>query len=106
MTIGVHLGAVTDLLANFLGDILDNDPGNGVADLLGYLDTMLLGDFFLNIHWILSADSLGKLFAFFSRDIDRKILASFVWHLLAFCSWYRFFNLFWHLFAMLFWNLK
>ena len=106
MTIGVHLGAVTDLLANFLRDILDNDPGDGVADLLGYLDTMLLGDFLLDIYWILSADSLGELFALFSRDIDWEILASFVGHLLAFCSWNSFFNLLWHLFAMLFWNLK
>ena len=106
MTIGVHLGAVTHLLANFLGHILDDDPGDGVTNLLGYLDAMLLGYFLLDIDWVLSADSLGELFTLFSRDIDWEILASFIWHFLAFCSRNGFFNLFWHLLAMLFWNLK
>ena len=102
----VHLGAVTHLLANFLRDILDDDPGDGVTNLLGYLDAMLLGYFLLDIHWILSADSFGELFTLFSRDIDWEILASFIWHFLTFCSRDGFFNLLWHLFAMLLRNLK
>ena len=106
MTIRVHLGAVTHLLANFLGHILDDDPWNVVTNLLGYLDTMLLGYFLFNIDWILSADSLGELFTLFSWDIDWEILASFIWHFFAFRSRNGFFNLFWHLLAMLFWNLK
>ena len=106
MTVRVHLGAVTDLFANFLWDILDDNPGDGVTNLLGYLDAMLLGYFLLDIHWILSAHSFGKLFTLFSRDIDWEILASFIWHLLTFCSRDGFFNLLWHLFAMLLRNLK
>ena len=81
MAVGGVFGAVANFLPNFLRDLLHNDPGNGVAHLLRNLHTDLLGYFLLHINGILSADCFGKFFAFFSGDIDRKILTPFVGHL-------------------------
>lgn len=73
----------TNLLGNdqdkyLLGHLLDNDPGDGVADLLGHGDADLLGDLLLDIDGVLGADCLGELFAFFARNIDREVLTAFV----------------------------
>ena len=71
-------GAVTNFLANFLRDLLDNDSGDGVTNLLRDLHTDLFGYFLLHIDWILSTDSFGEFFTLFSGDVDRKILTPFI----------------------------
>ena len=79
-------GAVANLLPHFLGNLLHDDSRDGVTNLFRYLDTNLLGDFLLHIHGILGADRLGKFFAFFSWNIDRKVLATFIRDFFALCS--------------------
>ena len=78
--------AVANFLPHFLRDLLHDDSRDGVTNLLRDLDTNLLGNFLLHIHWILSADRLGKFFAFFSWNIDRKVLASLIRDFFALCS--------------------
>ena len=80
------LGAVAHLLPHLLRDLLHDDPRDGVTNLFRYLDTDLLGDFLLHIDGILSADCFGEFFAFFSRYIDREILATFIRNFFALSS--------------------
>ena len=86
MSVRVNFGAVTNLLANFLWDILDDYSGDGVTNFFGNLDAVFFGNFLLNIYWVLSTDGFRKLFALFSRNVDWKILTSFVWNFFTFCS--------------------
>ena len=81
MAVGRVFGAVADLLAYFLRDLLHDNSGDCVTDLLGNLHTDLLGYFLLHIHRILSANCFGEFFALFSGDVDRKILTPFIRHL-------------------------
>ena len=106
MAVGVNFGTVTNLLANFLWDILHNDPGDGVTNLFGDLDAMFFGNFLLDIYWILSTDGFRKLFTLFSRNIDWEILTSFIRDFFTFCSRNCFLNFLWNLFAVLFWYLE
>ena len=79
-------GAVANFFPNFLRDLLHNDSGNGVTNLLWYLNTDLFRYFLLHVHWILSTNCFGEFFAFFSRYIDREILATFIRNFFALSS--------------------
>ena len=74
-------GAVANLLAYFLRDLLHNNSGDRVTDLLRNLHTDLLRYLLLHIDRILSANCFGEFFTLFSRDVDRKILTPFIGHL-------------------------
>ena len=106
VSVPVHLGAVTHLLADLLGHVLHDDAGDRVADLLGHLDTHPLRDLLLHVHRVLSAHRLGELLALLSRNIDRKILTSFIRNFFTLGSWHTFLHLLWYLFTMFFGNLK
>ena len=106
VAVRVNFGAVTNLFANFLWDILDNYSGDGVTNFFGNLDAVFFGNLLLNIHWVLSTDGFRKLFALFSRNVDWKILTSFVWNFLTFCSRNWFLHFLWNLLAVLFGYLE
>ena len=95
------LCAAAHFLTNFLGNLLDNLPGDFIADFLGYLNTDLLGDFLLHIDRVLGTHSFGEVLALFSWNMNRDILALFLWYFLTFCPGNRFLHFLRHLLAML-----
>ena len=100
------LGAVTDFLPNFLGNLLYNLSWNLIAHLPWYLYASLLRDLLLHIYRILGANSFGEFLALLSGHIYGEVLAPLVWNLLTLCPWYCFLYFLLYLLAMLFWNLK